>query len=326
MYPLSFDAVIPILFWSFSATSGNALVVSSRKQQNSVQIHREDNGVGTLTSGMQRKELSSDGATLFCWAVLFPTAQEVELAMIHVEKGMLARCDAYAIYSNVSSGELSALLNLSDNSTSLLHIEKVIEGPMRSDIGGVWNTAQNWPIFEQVWQKRVNLFAEYNWTVKIDLDTVFNTQLLRNLLASTSSSPGDQAITIAHKRAGRYRAKVYGSFNGPIEVFSQMAISKYIAGHQDCEAEVALREEDWYMEKCMELIGAQNIIDFRILFDLHVEAKSAELRVDSSVNATSTCAKNYVAFHPLKTVESMQKCISELDAQVPKPYFMPPSV
>lgn len=341
MHWLVFDVLTHIVFWGCSTTSGDALVVSSRKEQSSVKTHQEDRGVQALNSRMRRQEPAIGGGgvapaageaaargdggapihmsdmpamrdtTLFCWAVLFPNKQELDLARTHIEKGMLAKCDAFAIYSNVSSGELSKLFNLSETATSHLHIEKVIDGPMEGPIGGVWKTVQNWPIFEQVWQQRSIQFAEYDWTIKVDLDTVFSTGRLRNLLAFTSF-PGDKAVTMAHKREGRYRQKVFGSFNGPIEIFSQKAISRYIDGHQDCEVAVQNGEEDWYMEKCMKLLGVENIVDFRILLDLNVENKSS-VTYDLQWEYVPSCAKNYVAFHPVKDVASMARCMKEME-------------
>merc|ERR1719240_751883 len=72
--------------------------------------------------------------------------------------------------------------------------DAAIRGTMDVPRGGIYNTAMNTPVFQQVYRKMFydNNFREYDWVVKLDADAVVNVPKLRSTLAK--HDPGDPQI------------------------------------------------------------------------------------------------------------------------------------
>mmetsp|Transcript_133640 Transcript_133640/g.415616 ORF Transcript_133640/g.415616 Transcript_133640/m.415616 type:complete len:297 (+) Transcript_133640:83-973(+) len=120
--------------------------------------------------------------TLFCFCVARPSPVDVETLIAQLDMGMITRCDAYAVYSNVSAVQLLgaervARLNLSSDGLA-------VNGSMDVAMDPTYHSALNAPIFHQVWQRifREATYRKYDWTVKVDPDTAWLPDRLRWVL------------------------------------------------------------------------------------------------------------------------------------------------
>mmetsp|Transcript_115650 Transcript_115650/g.338265 ORF Transcript_115650/g.338265 Transcript_115650/m.338265 type:complete len:298 (-) Transcript_115650:40-933(-) len=129
--------------------------------------------------------------SLFCFSVVRP-GPEAELLRLHLEVPMLAGCDAYAVYSNVSMMELmgvqgAMVLQQIGHGSSFV---QAVNGSMDVGMEGYpaenpkTFSASNTPIFKQAWRA---LFAtgarkRYDWVVKVDPDTILFPDRLRTIL------------------------------------------------------------------------------------------------------------------------------------------------
>merc|ERR1712072_97895 len=91
------------------------------------------------------------------------------------EEGIF-QCDHYAVYSNTTDIGVKGLS------------VKVVRTDLDCKLGGKWLTRLNTPIFIKLWDQVV-LDGQYSlagWTVKLDADSVFSPQRLRELVATPS--------------------------------------------------------------------------------------------------------------------------------------------
>lgn len=151
-----------LLAFSLLGLGTNALVVQNRRSEGG------------------RNE--SAGPTLFCFSVARPNTHDVETVKVQLLFGMLNRCEAYAVYSNVSSAELlgadvMAKVNLSSDGVA-------VSGSMEVPLDPQYHSALNAPVFHQVWQQvfKEGTYRRHDWTVKLDPDTVFLPDRLRWVL------------------------------------------------------------------------------------------------------------------------------------------------
>lgn len=235
-------------------------------------------------------------ATIFCWAVLIPSPSELELAEVHFTRlGSFSNCDHHELYTNVTAEQIADLRSTPGDDLSGWSIRNVIAGSMDCKRGGVFNTWQNWKIFREIWRQMAHRFLKYDWTVKVDLDTYFSPLRLQNLLVSKSPLP-ERGLALAARKPAKYTGFIFGGFVfgaeygavlGAIEIYSQTAISKFTKRWKECEMQIRKMEEDWYMEKCMQLLDVEIQVSHELLGDL-----------------TTYPQPNYqdgrVAYHPLK--------------------------
>jgi len=229
-----------------------------------------------------------------------PSGPEEELIRWQFAEGKgIFGCDVSAVYSNVSvdMGKLHS---------------KVVKTSLEAPIGGQWNTRLNTPIFVALWSQVVKdgQFREAAWTVKVDPDAVFMSDRLRQLV-------GTPVHEGAQHHAGIFanNCEYQKSMHGPIELFSRRAIEVYGAhGEKECTQKmvhgpgvgnsetfdnlmVEWQQEDVFMRKCMEKLGAKEIDDFSLLAE------------ESCHWDWQTCQGSRVAFHPYKTLSAYQGCL-----------------
>jgi hypothetical protein len=222
--------------------------------------------------------------TLFCFVVVRPNTTEVELvlAALEVADG-LKSCDRYAIYSNASS--LSG-----PGAPSSLAATAAIRGSMDVPLGGIYHTAMNTPVFQQVYRRMFydNDFRQYDWIVKLDADSVVNVPKLRRTLAK--HNPGDpQIIGIGRVMRGCVMAVTSG------------ALARYAARPEACENMVDIRNigEDWYLTYCMKFLGVPKVVDH-------------ELVVARDPNVPLKCDGTHAVFHPAKDVKTYRTCAAQM--------------
>lgn len=148
-------------------------------------------------------------------------------------------------------------------------------------------------------------YAEYDWTVKVDPDTVFFPDRLRSNLAASAYN-GNLPTIFANCDTGATVGPHDGRdfLYGPIEVISRAALDMFFKGPATtCSA--GDKFEETYLTNCMASLGI-------------------ELTRDTSLNLlrddTSKCMKNpsgqictsgMVAMHPFSGVEQWFKCWEE---------------
>jgi len=215
----------------------------------------------------------------------------------------MQKCDGYMLFSNFSDPRSNILDLIKDN--------------MKVPYGGEWRSALNTPHFWKVWQYMAKspTIAEYEWFVKIDMDTLLLPENLKALLKNEGED---------YKQVVMWGDPI----PGPCEVFSQGALKAFGARHKDeCDGgSLDMRkewpQEDMYIYKCLQALGSRNVEprgDWR--FDGHLTSNAKTLEQLKAGNKLvcysepgapdSSCisredALNWVAFHPLKNPKHME--------------------
>lgn len=253
-----------------------------------------EEGLRHLVEGNSARWQFATGLTLFCFSVVVPGTHQVEVLQEHLKEGLLSGCDEYGVYSNVTNGEL-----LNDSSVPG---GQAVEGPISVATGGLWGNALNTPVFLAVWREilRSGVYQQCDWTVKVDPDTVFLPQRLRSLL---QEYPLAGPLLLLNKVPG---PPDFSGLNGPIEVFSREAIQAYASDPALCEQLVlpgtAYMHEDWYLERCMGLIGVRAVHEPYLL----------------NQNGIDECMYSFpAAHHPFKDPATFKMCLNHQRAHVP---------
>jgi hypothetical protein len=225
--------------------------------------------------------------TLFCFVVVRPNTSEVELvaAALELDDG-LKSCDHHVVYSNVTA--LSA-----PGVPGPIFADAAIRGNMDVPRGGVYNTAMNTPVFQQVYRKMFydKQFGEYDWVVKLDADAVVSVSKLRSTLAK--HNPADpQILGIGHVMRGCAMAVTSG------------ALARYAARPAICEKMVDIRNigEDWYLTYCMKFLGVPKVVDEALV-------------VDSSPDGQLKCDDAHAVFHPAADAHAYRSCAAQMRGQ-----------
>lgn len=160
--------------------------------------------------------------SLFCFQVMMPYSYEMELVIYQYQtKTGVFGCDAATVYTNQPL-KLAEGLQVSLISTT-----------MQAFKGGLWLTMVNTEIFMKVWRKVIEegTYAQYEWTVKADPDSVFiPSRLVRDLHSRNLSEEGE-----ADNGMLLYNCK--GGLHGPIEVLSRNAVNSLATNSIKCYAE-----------------------------------------------------------------------------------------
>mmetsp|Transcript_166164 Transcript_166164/g.403734 ORF Transcript_166164/g.403734 Transcript_166164/m.403734 type:complete len:225 (+) Transcript_166164:2-676(+) len=216
---------------------------------------------------------------------------------------MLTACDAYAVYSNVSAVQL-----LGPQRVASLHLSSdgvAVKGSMDVPKNLDFHTADNAPVFHQVWQQvfKEATYRRYDWTIKLDPDTVFLPDRLRGVL-------------LTHQ-VGRFR-----------ELGQDHHISPFAAalgnGGRDCSdmlgaIMVINREAMAMMQELWHLVLQNNVKreDSMILVFMTRICKCDEpeprllLNRDCQLSPSVPCRER-VAVHGMKSAKAMWEATAEL--------------
>jgi hypothetical protein len=246
----------------------------------------------SIAEGHGAKTTVNRKPTLFCFVVVMPNTTEVELlaAALADDNGIKA-CDRYVVYSNVSR------LSEPDAPVSLA-ADAAIRGSMDVPRGGIYNTAMNTPVFQQVYRKMFydNNFRDYDWIVKLDADSVVSVSKLRSILAKHKSDD-PQIIGIGHVMRGCAMAVTSG------------ALARYAEHPQVCENMVDIRTigEDWYLTYCMKFLGVPKVVDEALV-----------KIVETGPDAPLTCDDTHAVFHPADNAQAYRKCAAQMRGRSPQ--------
>jgi len=225
---------------------------------------------------------------LFCFMVMRPPpSNEPDLVKLHLSmKAGIFACDEHAVYSNkaidLGSGEVAI----------------IVDSNLKCKSGGEFKTALNLDIFLKVWERvfQDGTYKNYDWSVKVDPDSVFFPERLR--LALYEYGGGSEKVYLNNCKFG---------LHGPLEVFSRTAVEAWKGGRQKCLKHFdkvcsgpCYWGEDMFIDQCMEkVLKVSRDSDYSLLVEEHCDAPKGW---------RSCKDKSIVAFHPFKEVDSWRDC------------------
>jgi len=198
--------------------------------------------------------------SLFCFEVMMTTTYEFGLVKKQIAAGAgIFTCDEHAVFSQ--------------NGRTLL-----AQGPSGPPVYTIWfekapvwksqdNTAANTLLFMHLWEavKKDGRYAHHHWTVKADPDAVVLPWRIRNHLAK-ATGPNNYLVNCNKYPGTKNFPMIYGAF----EAYSRDAMQAYFnGGDKRCAGELPWRPwgEDFFMHRCMKLLGVQQYDDFSVLAD-----------------------------------------------------------
>jgi len=234
---------------------------------------------------------------IYCFALMMPGGNDPVLMNGQLEGNMgIYSCDGCTLFSNVS-------MLFGQEHTGIIQTS-IIHGALKVPTGGQYLTALNTDVFLKVWHAVVQegKFEKFDWTVKVDPDTVFFPSRLRELLAKPPMSdllhgtvPCD-SCDLKLQRA-MYLSNCQFGLHGPLEVLSRGAVVAFVRGLQRCDA---IRQlpwgEAWFLDHCLPQLGVRR------------EHQGALLDEEHCGQHPEPCEAPRVAFHPFKAWNDFQAC------------------
>lgn len=234
---------------------------------------------------------------IYCFALMMPGGNETTLMNGQLERNMgIFSCDGCTLFSNISM--------LLGHFHSRRIPTNVIHGDLKVPTGGQYLTALNTDVFVKVWHAVVQegKFKKFDWTIKVDPDTVFFPSRLRDLLTKPPMSdllhgpvPCDSCD--AELQRAMYLNNCQFGLHGPLEVLSRGAVVALVSGLQRCNA---LRQlpwgEAWFLDHCLPQLGVRR------------EHQRALLDEERCGQHPEPCEAPRVAFHPFKAWNGFQAC------------------
>jgi hypothetical protein len=287
-----------------------SMIHTSKKydnQFNDKSVHE----LGFGGSSSSSSTTTSHDPRIFCWSVVRPNSHEVELLKEHLASNLISGCDGWAIYSNVSFTELlgqstaTSLFSYGQSfSSAAINGSMSLEngGPVANGVTSI-STPLNTPMFIQVWRHiiREGVFQNYDWIVKVDIDTVVFPHRLRQLLRKHHQiSQTPVRLTT--------QGENLTSWTGAIEILSRSAVEVYAEKQEFCESKVDYHDksEDWYLELCLYLLGVPYVSEPGLLSQ-NPSSNSQTGKIHSAMPLCAT--QQTAAYHPLKSVQEFRSCL-----------------
>jgi len=231
--------------------------------------------------------------SFFCYEVVRVDCYEADMVRTQLERRVsIFQCEHYTVFSNggvVALGE-------GWNSTEIPAPE-VSMGDLSA--GATTNSWLNTMIFIKAWEmvRWDGRYALHDWTVKADPDAVFFPQRLRGRVAQHTPEGRDKGERLFYVNCDLWeKVAMYGS----LEIFSREALDHYYGNSERCTKELDWQGwgEDFFMQKCMELLKVDHVSDF-------------EMIGDNRCHPASCSDVSKVAFHDFKDVDGWFGCWSE---------------
>jgi len=229
---------------------------------------------------------------LYCFTLALPYGKEPALlGMQHQQQVGLFACDSFTVYSNMSFSNDSGI--------------EVSIVPVSLDCGsrGELKAPMNLGIFREVWKEvlKDGTFWLYDWTVKVDPDTVFFPSRLRPVLHGYKKE-------IEVHQHGLYLNNCRFGLHGALEVFSSAAVQALADGWQRCEEHFRRLcsgdcrwGEDIFVDQCMS----------EVLLIRREYNKG--LLIDESCGPPKnwqSCQEEVIAFHPFASSRKFMNCLN----------------
>eukprot|EP00930_Biecheleria_cincta_P003368 TRINITY_DN1042_c0_g1_i2.p1 TRINITY_DN1042_c0_g1~~TRINITY_DN1042_c0_g1_i2.p1 ORF type:complete len:600 (+),score=105.06 TRINITY_DN1042_c0_g1_i2:136-1935(+) len=251
--------------------------------------------------------------TVHCVALFMAFSYEQDLILYqHKKKVGIFQCDSHAIYS-------SQVIELAPGLVS-----RRIHHSMKAEPGGQFVTVLNLGIFLALYRQLIldKHYLHADWIVKVDPDTVFFADRLRQNLNNYNFGLGDSGVFLNNCPEG---------LHGPIEVFSQRAFLALAENAKMCYDSMNGRAcdaacqaarnvcngdctnwwgEDIWADRCLTLHTQS-----KRLFGRHLlqEEHCPETAAYSKYSWQSCKDTRTVAFHPFKSKELWETCLHEAE-------------
>lgn len=227
----------------------------------------ENQGTGRETREIEKADAGVlvQGTSLYCFMVVVSSMPEAELADNAKDKGIgIYQCDD----------------------------SDVIEG-QKTDMTD-WGTYINVNMFIDAWKQveQNGKYASHDWTVKVDADAVFFPDILKDHLSQLRTPQGSRVYI----KNAEYKFQ----FLGALHVLSRQAVALYFEKGWVCEKlDHGKQGEDYFLNHCLDSIGADHQTDFDLLSDRTTKPSSKKLDCTSGWTA---------AFHWAKSVDDWNAC------------------
>jgi hypothetical protein len=293
--------VVECVAWTFDENSKKCFLKGQHPRET---ITKVIDGTGKFTSGMptqvgrqiyaQHRELSQ---SLYCFSLVLPWGSEKALLEAQYQEGAgIFGCDEYAAFS-------SQAIKVAPGVTAL-----VVNHDLQCAKGGEFQTALNTEIFFAVWDKIAEdrRYTLYGWTVKVDPDAVYLPDRLRYALLNHHEYQG-----------GTYLNNCEMGLHGPLEVFSHLAVERWLSGREECKSHFNAKcsgdckwGEDMFIDQCLEkVLRVTREYDHNLLVEAHCEPPP---------NWQNCQTNQYVvSFHPFKTPQGYRGCLAQARAMEP---------
>jgi hypothetical protein len=162
--------------------------------------------------------------------------------------------------------------------------------------GGTWGTYLNTHIFQKIWMQIIydGRYKFHDWSVKVDPDTVFFPNRLRDILR-------DPEFRESEIHNGAVVHNCGHGLHGPIEVLSRRAMQVFGENMWDCGKKP---QEDFFLSECMDRLQA------RVHYRDDVLAESGCFLEGKGMKDPKWqgCYTAHAAFHPFKSPEQQTEC------------------
>lgn len=222
--------------------------------------------------------------------------------VVQLQKGTgIFGCHAYSV---LSDGNLSLGMDRKGQEIKPVPLpgDKAWMAPVPGTAENVWH---NTNVFARAWNWLLQdgTFRKHDWSVKVDPDTVFMPGVLqRQLRVKYFWLNPDSPMYLLN--CGQFN-----SLQGPLEIFSRAASSKFFSNIGSCMAALDWKSwgEDWFVANCMDFLGVQKQWAVDLLNDMYCGRSYLE---EFKKNGP-TCKDGKASFHPYKTTADMQKCLAQ---------------
>ena len=265
----------------------------------------------TTPSLRGRSPASSD--RLLCVAIVKPTNQpgDKELELLYMQRehrlGIFA-CTKAVVLSNTDVLPLPK----SGDATEPIKALKMTDSSMDVAYGGEWHSALNAPLFAEIWrnfltQSNMQTLGEWDWLVKVDVDTVFIPHRLVSLIAAGRKRLGSKAydgsLVLLHNRLHHVQ------LHGALEIMSRQATNVFRDGLHLCVNDDAPKQEDLWLYVCLRsLPGVAMVVES----DLIVEPGSGGSVKPPRPPLCQRGTPRTVAFHPAKSIDKWTTCLHDM--------------
>eukprot|EP00419_Tripos_fusus_P017063 CAMPEP_0172751204 /NCGR_PEP_ID=MMETSP1074-20121228/151144_1 /TAXON_ID=2916 /ORGANISM="Ceratium fusus, Strain PA161109" /LENGTH=351 /DNA_ID=CAMNT_0013583473 /DNA_START=1 /DNA_END=1053 /DNA_ORIENTATION=+ len=219
--------------------------------------------------------------SLFCWLLMQtvnnnPMGWEEEKLVKHqLIRGIgIFQCNDWAVMSNVAValnrwGPLGFPIIPNGKINPLIDLASWAIGDTQANKGAQSNPL-NSVAFRNAWfaLRDSNKLPEHDWVVKVDPDTVWFANRLREHLKTNMPGHGNGLDSVFLNNCQRFN-----TMQGPMEVISKNAALKVAAGIGSC-AGADGSGEDHFMVVCMQQLGINGYMDQTLLNDLYCDGYS----------------------------------------------------
>ncbi|CAK0848583.1 unnamed protein product [Prorocentrum cordatum] len=193
-------------------------------------------------------------AELYCFVLVMAGSYEVALMENAVAKGTsVFQCDGYDVFSGepLQLGE--------DVGSGRQVVATTVDGSLKVEKGGVYNTALNSAVFARLWGQVLagGQAPKHDFTIKVDADAVFFAERVRRHLEGRSAEDS------------MYLNNCKDGLHGPLEIVSRKGMQDLGDGLDGCVESLKFEwdtyGEDVFLRHCLGLVGVSRVDDFGLL-------------------------------------------------------------